>query len=38
MDDWTGKPWMRHVAVGVLTIIAIAVAVAYAMSRFTPSH
>lgn len=38
MDDWTGKPSRRYVVVGVLTIIAIAVAVAYLMSRFSASN
>jgi hypothetical protein len=38
MDNWTGKPWMQYVAVGVLAIIAIAVAFAYVMSRFAPPH
>ncbi len=38
MDDWTGKPWTRYVVVGILAIIAIAVAIAYAMSRFAPSN
>jgi hypothetical protein len=38
MDDWTGKPWRRYVVVGILAIIAIAVAAAYVLSRLAPSN
>jgi anti-sigma-K factor RskA len=37
MDDWTGKPWRRYLVVAILATIAIAVGVAYVMSRVAPS-
>ena len=41
VDDWNmnperGKPWRRYVVVGLLAIVTILVAVAYALSRFAP--
>jgi hypothetical protein len=39
MDDWTNSKSPRlNIALGVLAVIAIAVAVAYALSGFAPSH
>ena len=44
MDNWirerneNGTPWRRYLVVGILAAIALAVAVAYAVSRFAPSH
>jgi hypothetical protein len=43
MDDWMrsvkrpGKEWMLYVQLGVLGIIGLAVAIAYALSRFAPN-
>ena len=44
MDDWNsslkqpGKPWMLYVELGILVVVAVVVAVAYAVSRFAPSN
>jgi hypothetical protein len=43
MDDFNmnperGKPWRLYVVVGMLAVVAIVVAVAYAMSHFAPSN
>jgi hypothetical protein len=43
MDDWngtpkSGKPWREYIVVVILAVIALAVAVAYAMSRFAPAN
>ena len=44
MDDWMrtvkrpGKEWMLYVQIGVLALIGLAIAVAYAVSRFAPSN
>ena len=39
MDDWTHNKSARlYIALGVLVSIAIAMAVAYALSGFAPSH
>ena len=39
MDDWTNSKAPRlNIAVGVLAVIAIAVAVAYVLSGFAPPH
>jgi hypothetical protein len=39
MDDWDSsrKPWMLYIAGGIIVIALIAIAVAYAMSRFALS-
>ena len=44
MDDWNSnpgqpdKPWRLYVEVGIFAIVALVVAVAYAVSRFAPSN
>jgi hypothetical protein len=40
MDDLNSdrKPWMRNIEVGILVIVLVVIAVAYAVSRFSPSN
>jgi hypothetical protein len=43
MDDWkmnpeAGKPWRLYVVIGILAIVAIVTAFAYAVSNFAPSQ
>ena len=44
MDDWMrsvkrpGKQWMLYVQIGVLVLIGLAVASAYAVSRFATAN
>jgi hypothetical protein len=42
MDDWkmnpeAGTPWRLYLVVGILAVVAIVAAVAYAVSNFAPS-
>jgi hypothetical protein len=43
MDDWnmnpeSGKPWRLYVVVGILAIVVIVTAIAYALSHSAPSR
>ena len=33
MDDWNSKPWRLYVELGIFTIAAVVIAVAYVMSH-----
>jgi hypothetical protein len=42
MDDWNmnperGKPWRLYVVIGILTIVAVLTAIAFAVSYYRPT-